>query len=385
MHILKIIETGGPGGAETIFATLADSLRCQGHKISVIVGPGDWLAPRLRSSGHEVEVVTTRGFLDLKLIRQVRRRLKAEKVDCIHAHLFGSIVYACLAAIGTGVPVLGTLHGHADLQGHGVRFRVKTLLVRYSCNILVTVSRSLQDHALQVLGFPIERSRVVFNGVKTANSDLGQTPNVAKTVSPGSALVSATNQSPRIGAVGNIRKSKDYPNLLQAVAILKPTFPNLKVVIAGAPDDSGLYNECRNLVNTLGLAKSVEFIGFTEHPMDFLRDCDVFVLSSSHEGFSLATVEAMLAGTPIVATRSGGPEEIIQDGRTGRLVATHDPEALAASLRHAIQDVTASHIMAVNAKEDAGIRFTVEAMLRNYSLLYDELMGSSSTTPTYHL
>lgn len=373
MHILQMIETGGPGGAETIFATLSDALGCQGHKVSVIVGPGKWLAPRLESSGHEVHVVTTRGFLDLKLIRQVRKRLRSEKVDCIHAHLFGSIVYACLAAIGTGVPVLGTLHGHTDLQGHGLRFRVKTHLVRYMCNILASVSKSLQHHALQVLHFPIERSRVVFNGVSTAGHNPDQTSISPLAARPDGTVDWPKYHLPRIGAVGNIRRSKDYPNLLRAVAILKRTFPRVQVVIAGAPDDSGLYEECRRLVDTLGLAENVDFVGFIGNPMEFLRDCDVFVLSSSHEGFSLATVEAMLAGTPVVATRSGGPEEIIQDGHTGRLVPVGDPEALAASICRAIQDAAESQTMAANAKTDARVRFTVESMVHNYLLLYEEL------------
>lgn len=374
MHILQMIETGGPGGAETIFATLSDALSYQGHKISIIVGPGDWLAPRLRSTGHDVHVVSTRGFLDLTLIRQVRHRLQSGSVDCVHAHLFGSIVYACLAAIGTGVPVIGTLHGQADVNGSGVRFRVKTLLVRYALHTLVTVSKNLQHHALAVLHFPVARSRVVFNGVKIDHHALGQPEgDPSSVVSADGQSDSRVDKSPRIGAVGNIRKSKDYPTLIRAIAIVKQTFPNVHVMIAGAPDHAGLFDECRNLVETLGLTAHVEFLGFTEHPMEFLRRCDVFVLSSSHEGFSLATVEAMLAGTPIVATRSGGPEEIIQDGQTGRLVPIRDPEALASALCKTIQNVEESRTMVANAKVDARERFTVESMVRNYLMLYEAL------------
>ena len=124
----------------------------------------------------------------------------------------------------------------------------------------------------------------------------------------------------------------------------------------------------------MGLAERVNFRGFIEDPTAFLTSLDVFVLSSSNEGFSLATVEAMLAGVPVVATRCGGPEEIIHHGTTGLLVPPSDPSALADAIAHTLADPNATDLR-TNAAQIEGLqRFTLDSMVNAYTRIYEEVI-----------
>lgn len=369
MRILQVIETGGPGGAETIFAGLTERLRSGGHVVTTVVGSEDWLARQLRRLGCEVRVHSGHRTLDLQFLRLLRGLTR--EADVVHAHLFGATVYAAMAATGTGVPVVGTLHGHADLQGDGLRLAVKRAVLRYGCARLTAVSDNLARHAAELLDYPVARLRVVHNGVPVSGD--------ANAVNTSTAEARrAAESGPVIGALGNIRPSKDYPTLLRTLALLVDRYPDVRLEIAGAPDGSGLFESIQVLADSLGLASRVVFRGFVESPAVFLAGCDVFALSSSHEGFSLATVEAMLAGIPVVATRSGGPEEILRDAVTGLLVPTADPTALAAAITATLEDREASQRRTRAARSEALQRFTIDAMLRSYLAIYGEVAPAAT-------
>ena len=80
------------------------------------------------------------------------------------------------------------------------------------------------------------------------------------------------------------------------------------------------------------MVHAVLFLGFREDIPEFLKSLDVFVLSSSDEGFSLSTIQAMATARPVVATRCGGPDGVVEDGVTGSLVSPGDPTALALAI-----------------------------------------------------
>lgn len=372
MRILQLIETGGPGGAETVFARLVEALTSQGHDVHAIVPSDDWLAARLRTVNCEFTVCESRGTLDLRFIKQIRSTVRELGIDVVHSHLFGSTVYATMGTLGTGVPVVGTLHGHADLKQGGMRMGVKRFLVRHGCTRMTAVSESLAQYAVQVLKYPRSGMRVVHNGVDVAQSGhpLDTQP---RNPSRGSREERSVRW-PTIGTVGNIRSSKDYPNLLYAFAKILDRFPTASLEIAGAADKSGLVEALQAQARAMGLAERVNFRGFIEDPTAFLTSLDVFVLSSSNEGFSLATVEAMLAGVPVVATRCGGPEEIIHHGTTGLLVPPSDPSALADAIAHTLADPNATDLR-TNAAQIEGLqRFTLDSMVNAYTRIYEEVI-----------
>jgi glycosyltransferase involved in cell wall biosynthesis len=126
----------------------------------------------------------------------------------------------------------------------------------------------------------------------------------------------------------------------------------------------------------LALEDHVSFLGFRQDARRLLSGLDVFVSSSSTEGFSLSTVEALWVGKPVVATRSGGPEEIVRDGETALLVPTRSPAALADGVERLLRDPALARRLGEDGKRHVRQRFSRERMVANYEEVYREALDA---------
>jgi glycosyltransferase involved in cell wall biosynthesis len=106
-----------------------------------------------------------------------------------------------------------------------------------------------------------------------------------------------------------------------------------------------------------------------------MRRMDVFALPSTNEGISNTVLEAMASGLPVVATRVGGNPELVVDGVTGALVAPGDEAALAEALARYAGDPELRRTHGAAARTRAVEEFSIEAMMKRYSDLYDEVLG----------
>ncbi|MBN1122470.1 MAG: glycosyltransferase family 4 protein [Anaerolineae bacterium] len=121
---------------------------------------------------------------------------------------------------------------------------------------------------------------------------------------------------------------KNVGMLIRAFAIIHERHPQIKLVLAGEAPDEPL----RSLVNSLGIGRSVVFAGMVsrEELLKLYQGATLFVLPSTQEGLGIVVLEALACGTPVIATRCGGPEGFVIDGETGKLVDDpHDAEAFA--------------------------------------------------------
>ena len=129
-------------------------------------------------------------------------------------------------------------------------------------------------------------------------------------------------------AVGRIESPKDYPGLIRAYARMKPFIPS-RLLIAG---DGPLRAEVQELIDHSKLGDRVTLLGFRTDVVALLHAADGVVLSSAHEGLPNAIMEALAAGTPVVATDVGGVRELVEDGASGFIVPPRQPERLAEGL-----------------------------------------------------
>jgi len=123
----------------------------------------------------------------------------------------------------------------------------------------------------------------------------------------------------------------------------------------------------------------VTFAGFRPDVHRALASFDAYAITSRSEGFSLATVQAMASGLPVVATRCGGPEEIVDHGATGILVPNGSPEAVADALFHLRNDAAARHSLGEQARRVAETRYTVAAQVRAYERVYEEALSPGAS------
>lgn len=367
--ILHIIDTTGPGGAETVFIQLADMLRTRGWRsIVVIRGPG-WVQEELERRGLNPIVIPCRGSFAVKFLQSLVRLIKKEKVDVIQSHLLGSNVYSAIAGLLTHVPVVATYHGMVDVNPNE-RFRwLKYKAMEKGIQRYVAVSERLLKNIQERGLLDIQRSSVIYNGVDMTKyqrlGDQGLREQLA-----------LSDNTVLIGSLGNVRPAKDYANLIAAGARVIKERPHVHFVIAGHQKPS-LMRKLEEQMRALGVTEHFHFLGFCQNCAEFLGQVDAFVLSSSSEGFSIATIEAMATSLPVVVTQCGGPEEIVVHEQNGLMVPPSAPRALAEALLRILSDTALAQRLAAAGMQTAKARFSLDEMLQGYENLYNGVIRKS--------
>jgi len=378
--VLHLIETVGIGGAERVVLDLVRKMDRRYWRSIVVVPCGGWLLDRLGEEGIEAVVLRERGSFDVAFLWRIIRLARATHTDLIHSHLFGSAVRAGLAARVLGIPALGTIHGQVDV-GARERYRaLKLAIVRHGLRGVVFVSEPLRQACLATMRLNRASTSVVNNGVDV------------DVFAPGVniALRESWNASPRdfvVGCVGRLQPVKAIATFLEAAAILKAASPGYRFVVVGDGDDRHT-RDLMDLRDRLGLIGDVVFAGFRPDVNEVMRAFDVYALTSRSEGFSLSTIEAMASGVPVVATRCGGPEEILEDRETGLLVENGSAPAVAHAIQRLRSDPEERRRLADAARHVVMKRYTVEAQVRAYEQLYEQLLtpvGGKGSEPAIQL
>jgi len=364
--ILHVIDTTGPGGAETVFIDLVSNLSRNKYRPVVVIRGKGWVHDTLCESGVDPVVMDAKGSFNWRYLSRLVSLIRREKVDLVHSHLLGSNVYGSIAGMIARKPVVATFHGSVDIAEQERLKGLKFSAINAGASTIVTVSASLRNDILDRTSLRAGKIRVIYNGIKTADYLNPRSDRLRREYGwPSEDII--------IGSLGNLRPSKAYDVLVQAANLLKDSPREYRFLIAGQ-GKSGLYDELLQLRNELGLQDSVHFPGFVDRPAEFLSGLDMYLLSSRSEGFSIATIQAMAAGLPVVATRSGGPEEIITHGENGWLVEPGNPHAIADALEMLAADNVLCRSLSMAGKAHVTKTFGMETMLSAYEDIYEELI-----------
>ncbi|HSB95987.1 MAG TPA: glycosyltransferase family 4 protein [Spongiibacteraceae bacterium] len=359
--ILHVIDTTGPGGAETVFIQLADQLRQRGYRSVVVIrGPG-WVCEQLLARGIKPYIIAAKGSFNWRFLRALVRLIRREQVDVIQSHLLGSNVYCAMAGLLTRKPVIATFHGMVDV-GPRERFRsLKLWLMNRGVMQFVAVSKNLRSAIHREGLLDPGKCTIIYNGIDLSRYGSTQQRDLRNKLGLG-------DEALLIGSLGNIRPAKGYDLLIRAARRVVDIFPQAHFVIAGEPKSS-LQRQLDELCRQEGVTDNVHFVGFCSDSAAFLAQLDYFLLSSISEGLSIATVEALATGLPAVVTRCGGPEEILSADRDG-LMVTIDAEAIAAGVIQLLSDAALANRLARSGLQTVRERFDVGVMLDEYCRLY---------------
>ena len=362
--VLHLIDTGGPGGAETVFRELSKGLDVERWRVIPVLPKVDWLWDALVRDGLRPKLAEYR-WGRLPYLARLWRLARSHDVDIIHTHLLGSAVYGSILGRILGIPVISTFHGLPDFAGSGRLHELKLKVLAKIPERIVFVSDSLREHVSDRYDLPEDRVSIVPNGVELQPQPANGREREELNAQPREFFV---------GAVGNVRPSKDYPTLLRAVAKLREQGVPIRLAVLGQGRGS-LFDEILALTRELDIGDVVTFHSFRDDARRLISGFDVLALSSSSEGFSLATIESLASGKPVVATRCGGPEEIIRDGETGLLVPVGDPDSLAEALALLWNHPGRRREMGARGRADVRDRFGLARMISNYEGQYAAVLG----------
>jgi glycosyltransferase involved in cell wall biosynthesis len=291
------------------------------------------------------------------------------RVDLIHVNSYVPGNYARLAAALMQVPMVID-HWHGFTRISPKRRLICRLLGRVT-DLSLAVSQGVKDYLISEIGLEPGKVRVVANGVDVAAMDAGR---------PGPLVrrdLGLPEAAPLLGLVGRLDHwGKGHRELFAAMASLKERYLLHALIIGGGRRES----EVRQAAASLGLEDAVHFLGPRRDIPDLLHALDIFVLPSHSEGVSLALLEAMAAGLPVVATAVGGLPEVVTDGVTGLLVSPKDPEALADALARLLSDPAWAAQLGQNARRHVRENFSLDRLGREindiYATLADQKFGS---------
>jgi glycosyltransferase involved in cell wall biosynthesis len=162
---------------------------------------------------------------------------------------------------------------------------------------------------------------------------------------------------------------KGHKELFTAMAQIRERHP-VHALIVGGGRRAG---EVRQLAESLGLAGEVHFLGQRQDVPDLLNAMDIFVLPSYSEGVSLALLEAMAAGKPVIATAVGGLPEVVEHEKTGLLIPPRDAGALAAALTRLLADPAWARQLAEHARRHVREHYSLDRLGREINEIYKEL------------
>ena len=362
LRLALLLESDGPGGAETVLLLLAEEMRARGHAV-MPVGPANgsgWLAARFRERGFQPATFSIRRPLDWRCLRGLAALLLEHRIDVVHSHEFTMAVYGAAAARSVGARHVITMHGGRYYAEQWRRRAALRWAARHSAAV-AAVSRSTADDLRRTLRLPDDRVVVVPNGIPFSRGDRARVRYELMLHDDAGELL--------LVAVGNLYPVKGHRVLLQALALLPSdaALPPWRLVICGRGEEEG---PLRALAAELGIAERVHLLGLRSDVADVLAAGDLYVMPSLSEGLPLALVEAMAAGLPIVASNVGGIPEVVADGIEAVLTPADDAPALAGAIGALLGDASRRGRMGTAARARARRDFDVRAMGDAYERLY---------------
>ena len=348
------------GGAEKNFCEVLLGLDRDMFDPSALVFQGGEQSDLLRLQGIPVHVNGVTRLLSLHAIQKGResiRRIKAEGTDIVVTYHHDADIWGAIVARLAGVPRVVSSRrdmGYQLENKHVWFYRLFPFLFDGFITVSNTVKREIQRRDW----IRPEKIRVIHNGIQPGIYDRSFDVREIKQrlgIEPSKIV---------IGSVASFRPIKGQLYLVDAVKRLVDRHKDLVVVFVGH-DDSEYGRLVRKRVEEAGIADHFIFLGERSDIPEILSVLDIFVLSSVHEGFSNAIVEAMAAGKPVVAPDSGGNPEAVDNGKTGFLFTPCDSASLAGALEKVIVDIALRNSMGEAGKEKIGKHFSRETMIRN--------------------
>ncbi|WP_231998895.1 glycosyltransferase family 4 protein [Nocardioides baekrokdamisoli] len=359
------------GGVESVAAHLARGLAERGHQPLVVTNraPRDLPATEVVDGIEVVRIPfrtphrSVRGMTSWALLSRAHRReftALAREVDLIHVHCVSSNAdYARIGARAAGVPLVVTTHGELTGDATGLYQRDRRAgrswrRLAADADLVTAPSRDTLRRARAFQGADFEDVRVIPNGV---DLDLFSGPRIVAA-------------EPYVLMVGRLVPNKGFGDVIERWDRLSADLPHRLLIAGEGPDRARL--EALRLAS--GAADRIALVGDAEpvRIAGLMRSASAVVVPSHAEAFGLVALEAMAAGTPVVAAAVGGLPDLIINGVTGSLAAADDPDALVAAVRDLLHDeVGAARRAAAAAVVAAGYGWdtAVESYLAAYELV----------------
>jgi L-malate glycosyltransferase len=360
------------GGSGVVATELGIELAARGHEVHFITYAQPFRLPYFleRVFYHEVEVPNYPLFehppYNLALSVAIQNVVERHDLDLLHAHY--AVPHATSAWIAKemlGRPnfrIVTTLHGtDITLVGQDPSFRSLTQFSIARSDGLTAVSEYLRRETHKHFDIPLDSIRVIPNFVNLDKYRRDAYPcHRAKLAREGEKILTH---------ISNFRGVKRVEDVVRIFARVAERVPSRLLLIGDGPDRARVQETAQEL----GVDDRVLFLGKQNSVAELLSCSDLFLLPSESEAFGLVALEAMACGVPVVATRTGGIPEVVDDGETGYLAPVGDVAHMADAAIALLSDQDTWRRFSAAARVSAE-RFSAEQVVTQYESYYSEVL-----------
>lgn len=295
---------------------------------------------------------------------RLARYIRQNRIEIVHSYGFYTNVFAIPAARMAGTPIIvASIRDRGDILTPAQRW-IQQRICRMADYVLVN-AEAIRETLIEQ-GWRADNILLIRNGI--VMSRYGRTEK-------GEAIrreLGLAPNAPLVGVFSRLNRMKGVEYFLDAVAILKDTFPEARFLIVG---DGGGRKELEEHSALLNLQDRVIFTGFRTDVPDLLCESAVSVLPSLSEGLSNSLLESMASGIPVVATRVGGNPEIVEHESSGLLVPVKDASALADAIGALLANPSRAAQLGEAGQRRVQEMFSIERSIHEVEGLYERLAG----------
>lgn len=360
MKILHVINRLGTGGAEKLLTELLPLQQRRGHRVDVVrLASGTFeFAARLQEAGIRVtslgrsERDIYNPFFVFRLIPHIR------SYDVVHVHLFPSQYWVVGAKVlgRLSTPIVTTEHSTRNRRSGKWYWKPFDRWVYRRFDSVIAITDRTREQLSEQVG-PLLRATVIPNGVD------GQKFRDAEGY--GKSLFTADPDAVLLLTLGRFSEAKDQDTVIRALRALPDRF---HLLLAG---DGVRRQSCERLAENLGVAGRTHFLGNRTDVPALLKTADALVMSSHWEGLSVAAIEGMAAGKPVVASDVPGLVESV--GGAGILFPHADADRLAAEIAALFADPEYCRAVALRCAERAET-YDIRTMCDRYLKVYESVI-----------
>ncbi len=339
--VMHVIDHLGYGGAPTVVKNIVENMKDDSVENIVCALRKN---PRpLPVSAETVDLDSHKfdPFTCIKIARLARKR----NIDIIHAHLQKSILSALVASFFCGSKVIIHEHGPVFRGGTGCFYRLGIRMLRSRVTHAIANSAAAKRALQRASKIDGDFISVVENFIDSTRFDPERYDRIQSR-----KKLKISNEAMVIGFVGRLDRCKGVDILLNAARTLLACNRGYRFVIVGYGAEE---HNLRRLARELAISEQVTFTGLCENPAAAMAAFDLAVIPSRREAFGITAVELMAMGVPVIASTVGGLPELIENERTGLLLAELNPEQIAAAVKKLASDPDLRTTLAENARNFA--------------------------------
>lgn len=365
---LFVFDSLNRGGAEIWALDVCRNANASVIDLTFVATGGGSLEEDFKTSGVEFVRLERRSALDLRLVRELRKLIRDGDFKIVHSNQPVDALHVHLATIGIDVKHVMSFHGHIPDAKN--LWASRYLYLCTDANVIGT--HEFETMLMKELKLPFGKPcEVVAYGVddRRLRSDKSTVRDVLGL--PDNALL--------LGMVANFYAAprKDHMTVCRALPTVFRKFPNADFIFVhsgGQDEDSGKLQACVDYCEAHGISERVHFAENRFDARDVLHSLDVFVLSTLHESFGIAVVEAMLTGVPCILSDIPALIEISNSGEYAALFRTSDADDLAKKVIDLLDNPAERQEIGRQAREWAADNFSIDANLRSLVRLYKDLI-----------